>query len=684
MEDLPHLLKHNPNTQTINLEFSEIDSLDPLLPWLIQFPRLKELLLFGNRIETLPRDLSKLKTLEKLDISNNLIDSVASIIPGLVSLPRLIELHITIQSVEEEQLIIEKIQNLENLNGSILEKASKMTSEDFVDELQSVHASLLPCQSSGFFNDPVSLDQEYLERIAGIYDEVRSLWVKEDKTKDSKLANDFDECLRTVMKDLSEVLKEDQQEFLINVYSMKGKFELALLCQNKLLDLVQRKNEKLGKIAKEVNQTLLGVFSEAFRGLLAIQPKVQKKMQVLKNEVLRSQEESSEVIEAADQLQKEAKSLKDSRENLIKMFHQERLELQAEIESLQEENKKYLDTIIRHSKSYADGVIASRSYDESREETDKKYSASVSYSRSLGKILSLRQLKEVIEDLYSSKVKFDERCADGKLPRETMEQHMYNYLNKKYGLKNLVADWAASIINSIKKYSIEDNDVAVFGLILKNEIEEEFRFVQLQLKKTVNELLKVNLRTKFPLKSNANVADMVQERISGYLNEDEWVDIIKFMYNEQDSLEIIDEIYQLRPETSFEIAPKTRISREELNLLKEKEKSLKNRISYAELVNSLLDFQMRGHQKYLEKFVKLFKKSDGNNDGIINENELRRLINGFGLGFREEDCRRILQIIDPFDNQQISFSECVSLFANEPVPGNNHSVLERLSVEEDI
>jgi hypothetical protein len=265
-----------------------------------------------------------------------------------------------------------------------------------------------------------------------------------------------------------------------------------------------------------------------------------------------------------------------------------------------------------------------------------------------------------------------------------MEQHMYNYLNKKYGLKNLVADWAASIINSIKKYSIEDNDVAVFGLILKNEIEEEFRFVQLQLKKTVNELLKVNLRTKFPLKSNADVADMVNERISGYLNEDEWVDIIKFMYNEQDSLEIIEEIYQLRPETSFEIAPKTRISREELNLLKEKEKSLKNRISYAELVNSLLDFQMRGHQKYLERFVKLFKKSDGNNDGIINENELRRLINSFGLGFREDDCKRILQIIDPFDNQQITFSECVSLFSNELVPGNNHSVLERLSVEEDI
>lgn len=58
-----------------------------------------------------------------------------------------------------------------------------------------------------------------------------------------------------------------------------------------------------------------------------------------------------------------------------------------------------------------------------------------------------------------------------------MELHMYTYLNQKYGLKNLIIEWATSIINAIKKYAGDDNDIAVFGKILRNECDEEFRFV---------------------------------------------------------------------------------------------------------------------------------------------------------------------------------------------------------------
>ena len=74
---------------------------------------------------------------------------------------------------------------------------------------------------------------------------------------------------------------------------------------------------------------------------------------------------------------------------------------------------------------------------------------------SVGRSLSLRQLKEIIEDLYASKSKFDIKCLETHLPRETMEQHLYTYLNQKYGLKNLILDWAQAIINGVRKYSAE-------------------------------------------------------------------------------------------------------------------------------------------------------------------------------------------------------------------------------------
>lgn len=687
MDELPQLLRQSPNLQTINLEFSEIESLEPLMPWLIQFSRLKELQLFGNRLETLPKDLSKLRSLEKLDISNNLIASIDAILPGLLSLPYLTELHVTLQDFSEEQLLLNSLPKLQNLNGNPIDKYRSQVSvqeRDSDDENENdLQQSLLACQSSGFFSEETSLNQEYLEKIAVLYDEIRALWVKEDKKKDSVLAEDFDEGLKKIMGELSDVLKDNKQEYLINVYSLKAKFDLALLCQGKLLDLSVKKNDKLGGKLKESNDLLVQVFRETISCMASFEPKIRKKISSMKNQVSHFQKESEEVLEAADQLQKEAKVHKEAKESLIKRFQDEKEELLAEIEALQEENKKYLDTIIRHSKSYAEGVLSSRGSEDLRNDDDsRKYSmSSPSMVKQNGKVLSLKQLKEVIEEIYSSKVKYDERCSEGKMPRETMEEHMYNYLNKKYGLRNLILEWAASIIASVKKYAQEDNDVAVFGLILKNECDEEFRFVQVQVKKTVTELLRINLRNKFPLKPAGDINEMVNERTGKYLAEDEWNEIVRFMYNESDAEYIVDQLYsqRIKDELPIDRTTKGKVSREEAIIQREKERGLRNRILYSEFVNFLLDFQLHGHQKFLSNFVKVFKKVDMDSDGILNEKEFTKLLATVNLGFNESDCNRLLQLIDPFDNQNITFSECVALFSTELVPVENVPIMQKIS-----
>lgn len=224
---------------------------------------------------------------------------------------------------------------------------------------------------------------------------------------------------------------------------------------------------------------------------------------------------------------------------MIQEFQQERNELMEEIAALREENSKYLDTIVRHSKENAEqnlnnrfGSLASQSqeyfwisisylltflsfnskgyelppqkanYDsfagnDTMQQGPVKVSnnvmnpANVYIGQTAVRALTLKQMKDVIEEIYTSKAKYDQRCLEAKLPRETMEQHMYTYLNQKYGLKNLIIEWATAIINGIKKFSIEDNDVAVFGKILRNECDEEFRFVQGQVKVTISELLRV-------------------------------------------------------------------------------------------------------------------------------------------------------------------------------------------------
>ena len=93
---------------------------------------------------------------------------------------------------------------------------------------------------------------------------------------------------------------------------------------------------------------------------------------------------------------------------------------------------------------------------------------------------------------------------------------MYTYLNQKYGLKvipssfeingkSLIIEWATAIINGIKKFSRTSNDVCVFGRILRNQCDEEFRFVQAQVKHTIKELLKMYLRGRYKYKHNKEI-----------------------------------------------------------------------------------------------------------------------------------------------------------------------------------
>ena len=86
---------------------------------------------------------------------------------------------------------------------------------------------------------------------------------------------------------------------------------------------------------------------------------------------------------------------------------------------------------------------------------------------------------------------------------------MYTYLNQKYGLKPLIVEWAAAIISAVKTYIKEENEVALFAKILKNECDEDFRLVQQALQGTLVNIVKGNLKQKFPLKSEKDIQKML-------------------------------------------------------------------------------------------------------------------------------------------------------------------------------
>ena len=73
------------------------------------------------------------------------------------------------------------------------------------------------------------------------------------------------------------------------------------------------------------------------------------------------------------------------------------------------------------------------------------------------------------------------------------------------------------------------------------------------------------------------------------------------------------------------------------------------------------------------KFVKLFKKIDINTNGIINGAEFELLLKQMNLEISDLEVSQLLEQIDPFHNQKITFSECVALFTYESLASTENS-----------
>ena len=657
MELVRQVLATQPNITSLNLEFAELLELEPLLPLLAKFPRLKELHLTGNRLSKLPKSLSGLKVLEYLDISNNLFADCTSILPALQTLPALIELCVTTKDEDEEQFILSALPHLHKLNDLQLKMSNSQAMESL--DVDSVNPRL---------------KQEDLEQVAVLYDDIRALWRQEDPDHDVVLGADFDAHVKEVMAELYEGVKACNSPYVEHSLMLQAKFDLFEICFHKAIEYISRNNETTEPILSKLKQSHAQIVVELVGIVTSTVTKLMNKVRNAELELEKGAKETNEVLEAAEQLEKENTALKAE----LDMVKRDREELAVEVEGLREENQRCLDALVKHSKATASTTLAKA---QDTEGPRSPQPAKLTAANLQGRALSLKQLKDVIEEIYASKTKFDQRCVETHQPRETMEQHMYTFLNQKYGLKNLIIEWAAGIIMGVKKFSPEDNDVMVFGKILKNECDEEFRFVQVQVKDTIAELLRMFLRNKHPLKSAADLEVMLQEKLGSWVTVEECTDIVKYMYNQTDTDIILTILTNLQDKKTSDLPEKKRLTREELNLKKQREAAFRGRIQYKEFLKVLLDFQLRGHEKFLQTFVQLYKEVDSDGNGIINEAEFRELLGRVDTDLEETEVTRLLQAADPYNHQNVTFSECVALFSSASSP-EGLSILQRLSAME--
>ena len=307
------------------------------------------------------------------------------------------------------------------------------------------------------------------------------------------------------------------------------------------------------------------------------------------------------------------------------------------------------------------------------------------------RVFTIKMMKEIINDIYHSKAEFDKKSDENKLPRETLEQHMYTYLNQKYGLKSIIIEWASNIINGIKIFSSEDSEICLFGKILRNEIEEDARLIYSRLQQSILEYLKYYYKSKNPYKSVKDINNMLKEKKTKMLNEDEWKKIINYLYNSEDARILEEKVNDIIQKKFYKSKLDTdrKLTREEIiQLSKMKEEY---NIPLKDLVKILHEFQIKLREKYLKNFVILFKNVDKDNNGIINEEEFVSLLYNMNI-FGEQLKMKIVELltqIDPYNNKQITFSECVNLFSNTPFYPDgsnisNGSILDRICLTDNL
>ena len=309
------------------------------------------------------------------------------------------------------------------------------------------------------------------------------------------------------------------------------------------------------------------------------------------------------------------------------------------------------------------------------------------------KKLTREQLNEIIQNIYKSKIAYDQNCIDLNKPLETMEQHMYQYLNNKYGLKNLTIEYASAIISGIKEYSKKDMNIKVFGMLLKNEIEENTLTIVEKIKQVVQETLEYFISQKNPYMAGGDVQKLCEKIKGGMVDEDVWNSFIDtlFLNDKENGKKVKDKIYEFIDRIMAKSLDKIgnnlkfEMTREEEDFFNEM-KNYPKKIRYEDLINILIDYHIRVRKNYLKNMREIFMNNDENKDGVLTKKEFIKYINDLKIFHEEtleENIDYLLRKMSQCEKYDFfSFSEIVDLFDQEQILKENNekcSILDFLA-----
>ncbi len=281
--------------------------------------------------------------------------------------------------------------------------------------------------------------------------------------------------------------------------------------------------------------------------------------------------------------------------------------------------------------------------------------------------INLKNLLEIINQIYKIRANRIKKQMTGSYTKGTLETDLMAYLKSKYGLKKLIIEWNINILSSIKAFSKINGEVCLFGLILKNELDEGSIDILFKIKETVDGILK-------PLYKYENETINNIKNNKEFMKENEWSMIAEILYNNDNNLrqKFQNKVYMFIK----------KFINNDIILEKNGKKIL-----FSDFLNQLIMFNLRLRKRYLNNLVNLFKKQDKERYGFVNYNEFRLIIEETGI-FEKDKLKEVTDyLIESADKEgsgQITFNDTVICFDNFYLDSKNNNNEDKIKLLDKI
>jgi hypothetical protein len=623
-EAVEYYLKRAPNAQYVSLQGFDLTDLVPVMAQLARLREMLTLNLAHNALWRLPEDMSSLARLETLDLSRNRFATASLVLKGLYSLPSLRHLKIHLPEAEEENLVA-TLSGLVTLNGIRLDggeggvaspgNAASSHRIGATPEPQSGQDLELPAAAEASMDPRIAAAAAREELRVRTLAETRGYagpatghgagsgvpyklepWTSATSAEYRRLqqlcskvagpiANpgEYDDFHGTVVSHLRARLKADKDALRQQVHQ----FHAASL-------LLEYANEEVARASSKFGP-------ELHAALRALADANSKALQTASNVML---------------------ALQDDRDRKVTAIQKD---LTAEL---------VLSEYTRVNA--AAGETALVDFQEAMRDEERMV-------RRKGQVMDLPSLKQTMRLVVDSKIRHDRANVEARLPKETLEQHIYTYFTTRFSAREAIRSAVASVLSSIAAHAGGDLDVAVFGRMVHMDIDEGYWTVHHTLKSAIYDAV-------FSVLSGRGAERSASDIISGVLHERQSEEVLRALFPTEDVS------WRLRGVVA--VMRRLIIDRgDDPNFV------TRPTIGYREFAFTVLKQELEQRLRDVKPVVTLFRELDQDRTGVIDGVQMRILIDKLAPGLGGDKETDLLTAVDPFGNNVILFSDVVSVMA---------------------